>query len=475
MRIPLLLGLAIFCLNLSAQESPDSLRFRPDAYVQAVGKQAEKLDEKLTRENQKVLRKWERQRTKLLRQLAQKDAATAQLLKARFDQQADQFKKALENPTESLAQYLPGLDSLQTSLSFLQSDQLSSVTSKMDAKLLGNATEKLQSLKQQLAGTERIEQMLKEQQQALRGKLESLGLLRSLKSMNKTLYYYQAQVAEYKTLLKDHKKATRKGLALLQKTKLFQDFMRRNSQLASLFRLPGDPNDPNVAASLAGLQTRAQVNGLIQQQIANAGPGAAAQLRSNISQAQSQLNSLKEKVLKLGGSSSDMAMPDGFRPNTEKTKSFLRRLELGTNFQSQRARGWMPTRTDIGLSIGYKFRPSIIVGIGSSYRLGWGTDIRHIRVTHQGLSLRSFIDVKLKGSFWMTGGYERNQIAEATPEGVPTGTWGWQSSGLIGVSKVVSLQSKFFKKTKLMLLWDFLRHQQKATGQAIVLRVGYGF
>ena len=93
--------------------------------------------------------------------------------------------------------------------------------------------------------------------------------------MNKTLYYYQAQVAEYKTLLKDHKKAARKGLALLKKTKLFQDFTRRNSQLASLFRLPGDPNDPNAAASFAGLQTRAQVNGLIQQQIANAGPGAA--------------------------------------------------------------------------------------------------------------------------------------------------------------------------------------------------------
>ena len=122
MRIPLLLGLAFFCLNLSAQESPDSLRFRPHAYIQAVGKQAEKLDEKLTRENQKVLRKWERQRTKLLRQLAQKDAAAAQQLQARFDQQADQFKKTLENPTESLGQYLPGLDSLQTSLSFLQSD-----------------------------------------------------------------------------------------------------------------------------------------------------------------------------------------------------------------------------------------------------------------------------------------------------------------------------------------------------------------
>jgi hypothetical protein len=44
--------------------------------------------------------------------------------------------------------------------------------------------------------------------------------------------------------LKDHKKAERKAIELLSKTKLFKDFMRKNSMLASLFRLPGDQNDP---------------------------------------------------------------------------------------------------------------------------------------------------------------------------------------------------------------------------------------
>ena len=299
-------------------------------------------------------------------------------------------------------------------------------------------------------------------------------MLRSLKSMNKTLYYYQVQVNEYKSYLKDHQKAVRRGLAMLRKTKPFQDFMRSNSQLASLFRLPGDPNDPAQAASLSGLQTRAQVNALIQQQVANGGPNAAAQVRANIAQAQSQLNTLKDKVLKLGGGSSDMAMPDGFKPNTERVKSFFNRLETSVNMQSQRARGWLPTRSDIGLSIGYKFRPNIVAGFGGSYRVGWGQSIQRLRITHQGISLRSFVDVKLKGSFWLTGGYEQNQIAETDSEGVLTGGWAWQPSGLVGLSKVVSMRSKYLKKTKLMLLWDFLRHQQKAPGQAIVFRVGYG-
>lgn len=475
MRILISWVLAIYCLNLSAQESQDSVAFRPEAYLKAVSQQVEKVQSKLSQENQRVLRKWQRQEVKLLRQIRRVDSAAALDLQQQFNQQAATLNRTLQQPTEKLGQYVPSLDSLQSSLKFLESGQLATLKDKLDPILLGSANEKLQTLKNQLAGSHSIEQLLKEQQQLLRSKLESLGMLRSLKSMNKTLYYYQAQVNEYKSYFKDHKKATRKGLAMLQKTKPFQDFMRRNSELASLFRLPGDPNDPAQAASLASLQTRAQVNALIQQQVANGGPNAAAQVRANIAQAQSQLGTLKDKVLKLGGGSSDMAMPDGFRPNPYKTKSFLQRIELGFNIQSQRARGWLPTRSDIGLSIGYNFRPNIVAGIGGSYRMGWGQSIQRLRITHQGISLRSFVDVKLKGSFWLTGGYEQNQVAEADGEGVLTGEWGWQPSGLVGFSKVVSMRSKYLKKTKLMLLWDFLRHQQKAPGQAIVFRVGYNF
>jgi hypothetical protein len=51
----------------------------------------------------------------------------------------------------------------------------------------------------------------------------------------------------------------------------------------------------------------------------------------------------------------------------------------------------------------------------------------------------------------------------------------WQKSGLVGVSKIVSIKSKFFKKTKLQLLWDFLSYQQMPRTQPIKFRVGYNF
>ncbi len=253
--------------------------------------------------------------------------------------------------------------------------------------------------------------------------------------------------------------------------------MRKNSQLASLFRLPGDPNDPGAQASLAGLQTRAQVNQLIQQQIGSA-PVAMQQFQQNVQDAQSQLNQLKERLLKVpstGGDLGEADMPEGFKPNDQKTKSFFKRLELGANMQSQKASGFFPTTSDIGLSLGYKLNDKSILGMGASYKVGWGTGFRDIEISHQGLGLRSFVDWKLKGSFWISGGYEMNYRSEFENIDLLKDMNAWQQSGLLGLSKVVSLKTKFFKKTKLQLLWDFMSYEQVPRTQPLVFRVGYNF
>jgi hypothetical protein len=51
----------------------------------------------------------------------------------------------------------------------------------------------------------------------------------------------------------------------------------------------------------------------------------------------------------------------------------------------------------------------------------------------------------------------------------------WQQSGLLGISKIVSLKTKFFKKTKLQVLWDMLSYHQVPRTQAVKFRVGYSF
>ncbi|TXJ29017.1 MAG: hypothetical protein E6Q24_04895 [Chitinophagaceae bacterium] len=379
--------------------------------------------------------------------------------------------------TKKLRQYIPSLDTLSISLKFLeQNPQLMVIAEKGPAKL-EEAMSKVSGLQNQFQKAEEIKKFIKERKQYLKEQLGKFGLTNKLKKLNKQAYYYSAQVNEYKQILKDHKKSEQKAIELLSQTKLFRDFMRDNSQLTSLFRLPGgNAGNAPGAGSLAGLQTRAQVNNLIQQQITAGGPNAQAQFSQNMQQAQSKLNELKSKINKFGnGSSDDLDMPDGFKPNKQKTKKIFQRIELGANIQSQKSNGYFPVTSDIALTAGYKLNDNSIVGMGASYKMGWGENIQNIRITHQGIGLRSFVDIKLRGSFWISGGYEMNyrsgfqRIAELRNRSA------WQESGLIGMSKILDLRSKMLKKTKVQLLWDFLSYRQVPKPPALVFRIGYTF
>jgi hypothetical protein len=294
---------------------------------------------------------------------------------------------------------------------------------------------------------------------------------------NKEVYYYSAQLKEYKDILNEPDKLIQKGLSLLNKLPAFTQFMKQNSELASLFRLPDNYGTPQ---SLAGLQTRSQVQQQIQTQLAGGGPNAQQYLQQNLQAAQSQLNQLKDKMNKLGGSSSgDMEMPD-FKPNNQRTKSFWQRLEYGTNIQTAK-NNFFPTTTDLGLSVGYKLTDKSVVGVGASYKMGWGKDIKNIVISSQGMGLRSYMDIKLKGSFFASGGLEYNYqpVNGDSLASTSTMNWkdvsSWQQSGLVGVSKIISVKSKFFKKTKLQLMWDFLSYQQVPRTQPVKFRVGYNF
>lgn len=441
-------------------------------YLEQVNAKAGRLEQKLDKQSQKIIAQFLKQENKLKRKLARKDSAAATAVFGDAKERYNGLQQKLVG-TQNLQQYIPSLDTLSSSLKFLQQNpQLMSITKDGPAKLK-EAMNKVNSLQSELQKAEEIKKFLKERKQYLKDQLNKLGLAKELKKLNKQAYYYSAQVNEYKQLLKDHKKAEQKAIELLSKTKLFKDFLRKNSQLASLFRLPGDPNDPTAMVSLAGLQTRAQVNGLIQQQVAAGGPSAQAQFSQNMQQAQGQLNELKSKLTKLGGRDEGLDMPDGFKPNGQRTKSFFQRIELGANIQSQKSNGYFPVTSDIALTAGYKLNDNSIIGIGMSYKMGWGENIRNIKITHQGIGLRSFIEWKLKGSFWLAGGYEMNyrsgfgQFAELRDRSA------WQESGLIGLSKVVDLRSKILKKTKVQLLWDFLSYRQVPRTSAVVFRIGY--
>ena len=452
-----------------------------NASLDVIEKKYKGLEASLQKQTEKLLQRMQRKEAKLHKAMSAKDS-TANAL---FAGSAARYK-ALEAKLKSgesikdkfpLKEYIPGLDSVHSATRFLEQAK---------DKLPAGQLEKVQALNDQLKSFESklqqandIKAFIKERQQQLKAEVEKLNLTKQFTSLNKEAYYYSQRLQEYKALINDRKKLEEKALATLRELPAFKNFLQKNSYLAQLFGTPSDLGSP---AALAGLQTRAQVGSIISQRMGMGGAATdnhnvpqadpSSMMQQQIQAAQAQLNQLKDKVNQLGGGgSSDLDMP-AFKPNQQKTKSFWQRLEYGANLQTAGTSGLLPATMDIGLSLGYKLNDKSVIGIGGSYKLGLGKPVSHMELSNQGIGIRSFLDVKLKGSIWITGGYEYNYLQAFKDLSTIRNLDVWQKSGLIGLTKKFKAGKK---DGKLQLLWDFLSYSQVPRGQAIKFRIGYNF
>jgi hypothetical protein len=474
MRSRLVIAIIVLVFSSRLVIAQDSIRNLSEQlsskYIAAAKDKAGEIANKLGKKSQKALSQFKKKEDKIIRKLAKIDSSKAVQLATSAKTKYEALETRLKNPGK-IKQYIRGLDSMSTSLSFLASNSEFLSRAKEIKEKAGSALSKVDELKVQLQKAEDIKAFLRERKRQLKEHLEKLGFPKELKQLNKQAYYYAQQIKEYKDLLNNPRKIEKKVLELLPKTKWFQEFFRKNSMLASLFRLPGNSGDPNTTANLTGLQTRAQVNSLIQTQIAAGGPDAMEQFRKNMQGAQLQLNDLKSKINQ-SGIDGDGEMPD-FKPNSQKTKSFFKRWEYGFNIQSQKGNNFFPATSDIALFGGFKIDDKRVIGIGASYKLGLGNGWNNIRLTHQGIGLRSYIDWKFSGSFLLTGGYEQNyrsafrNIAQLNNNNSNS----WQQSGLIGIGKKYKAGKKL--NGRMQLLWDFLSYRQIPRTQPVIFRIGF--
>lgn len=470
-----LLLLSVGCCYAQTQSTASGIDL-PARFLNRIQGKLTNLDDQLTKQTQKYLERMARREEKLRKKLSKMDSAGAKSLFAGSTQQYTALfqRLAAEKGSQRLplmGEYKPYADSLQGMLKYLQANP-----GKLNTAGLQNSLGQLQTIQAKMQTADQIKDYVRQRKQQIAQYIQqhsSLGsvLGKDYQAWNQEAYYYSRQMQQYKDMLNDPDKIEKQALALLGKLPAFQSFMQSNSELAGMFGLPSA--SPAPAQALAGLQTRDQVTSLIGRQVSAAGSGGMAAIQNNIQSAQEQIKSLKEKLANLGGGSSDMDVPD-FRPNQQKTKTFWRRLEFGANFQTTRT-NYFPVTTDLGLSTGYKLNDRSTIGLGASYKVGWGTGIQHIAFSSQGVGLRSYLDIKIKGSFSATGGFEYNYAVPIQSVQQLRQLDNWSKSGIIGVSKTVSMKTRVFKKTKIQLLWDFLSYQQIPRTQPVLFRIGYDF
>lgn len=460
------------CFGQDSLSKVDKLIAFPDKLFAALDKKSRGIESKLDRQTQKYLARLQKQEEKLKRKLIRRDSAFALSLFGDVEATYTELKKRGGEGGPLSQVYSSRLDSLSTGLRFLKEGTITSVA---NHPAIDKSLSQYKSLQGKLNASEQIKKQVLQRQQLLKEQFQRLGMVKELKKFRKEVYYYQARVREYKELWEDPSKLEKKLLEALVKLPLFKDFFARNSQLGQLFALPGSNSSGASPASLQGLQTRAFVDQLIADRFGS-GSAVTQALQQNVQSAQGQLSALKDKAASLGSGSfgngeEDMEMPH-FTPNSQKTKSFLKRLEWGGNIQSQKAKHFFPVTSDIGISLGYRLNDKSVVGVGGAYKIGWGSGFRNISITHQGVGLRSYMDWQLKkGGLYISGGYELNYRSLISSINQLRGYSAWQRSGLVGLSKKYKVSKKL--KGSVQLLWDFLSYEQVPRAQPLLFRVGY--
>jgi hypothetical protein len=460
----------------------DKISNFPSKLLSRISGQNANLNQQLTRQTEKYLQKMARKEARLRAQLYKTDSAKAAALYPNDPQQQyatfiQKFRQDSSRLFSSMGpEYLPKVDSVNGMLGFLAKNPSLLKGGVPEQAQVQAALAQFQQLQAKLQEADAIKQFIQARKAQIQQCLSQYthlptGVSNTLQSYNKEAYYYAEQIREYRQMLNDPDKMIQTALGLVSKLPAFNGFMKQNSFLAGLFTVPAGYDNPDGPAP--GFQTRDQVMGMIKSQIGQGGGGGgAAAIQNSLNTAKQDIDNLHNKLSSLGGGSSDIDMPN-FIPNDQHNKSLFKRLEYGTYFQTTPATTYYPSYSDLGLTLSYNLGHSNNIGIGASYKLGLGQPVQHIALSSQGVGLRSFIDINLKKSFSLTGGYELNYLTPFSSFQDIRLLSRWTPSGLIGVSKTVSMKSTVFKKTQVSVLWDFLSYQQVPQTQPFVFRVGY--
>lgn len=271
------------------------------------------LNTRLEQHAHKYLQKLERKEAALKRKFMKIDSVTAKQLFEGTAQQYARSSASLTNASGATGRaagaYLPNVDSLKSSLSFLQQNK--ALLSGEEAKKVTSSLQQLQQMQGKLQQADAAKAFIQYRKQQIKEVLSRYtqlpkSITQTYQRYNKDLYYYSTQVQEYKDMLNDPDKMFTKALSLLNKLPAFQSFLQQHSELAGLFAVPASYG---AGQSLAGMQTRNDVQLLMQAQYASAGPNVNQMLQQNMQAAQAQLNQLKDRINKLGSAGAEMDMP----------------------------------------------------------------------------------------------------------------------------------------------------------------------
>ena len=226
----ILLSLAVISFAQQLDTTIDRITQFPNRLFAKLKNKTDRLDEQLTHQTEKYLAHLAKKEKKLQKKLYAKDSLAANNLFAGSQEKylalEQKIKNVSDNENKALSgEYLPYVDSLKGSLSFLQKNQKLLGASPDIQNKIGGSLGSFNQLQSKLQVSEEVKEFIRQRKQLIRETLSryenSLGLNKYMDEYNRQVYYYSQQVREYKETLNDPDKLEQKALVLLNKLPAF--------------------------------------------------------------------------------------------------------------------------------------------------------------------------------------------------------------------------------------------------------------
>jgi len=455
--------------TIKAQEE-SAVITQGNRYVSLKIKSLYKLNDRLERQQQRLLKKLRRKEYRLLAKLKDKDS----LAYTRISHQPltyDSISKLADSDSATLAKNAvrrnPAIDSLKAINAFLQNK---------GSTALPSTNTQLAQLQGQLNYRNYINDLIAQRTNNIKS-LTANSNIPVLTSIEKQVYYAKQKMSVFKQMEDDPSMAEDKAMEYLQGTEGFDKYMDKATAGPNSMQNLG-PDATSAALQKMGLQTKQQVQSALQQRFGSNLSGLSQKMGDQIKAFQDKtqdLNNAKQTLQSLK-QIKDIHKPS-FKINKMRGLPFWKRIEKQYNFQTTRAIvDGQPAILQLSAMAGYRQSPRLTYGLGLVEATGLGQSWTNLRLSFQGLGLRSYASWQWQYGIGAYAGYERlyKQAAFSAGSAVPDtltpsphSTASYSESVLIGLTKTYHINSKW--NGQVQLLYD-IWWQQKGLQSPILIR-----
>jgi hypothetical protein len=390
-----------------------------------------------------------------------------------FDSIANIEKKNL--PASSLK--LPRIDSLNAINKFISGK---APTNQNAEKATSEFGDQLKEQKNKLAGNQQVNGLI-EQRLAF---LKSLNTnpktkLKGLGGMDKQVFYAKSKIQALKEISEDPSKVEEQALEYLQGEEGF-DKLLQNASGNNSNALAGKSVDE---LERMGYQTKRQMTAQLQGKL---GSGLSTVQQNMAAQVKDYSDKLKDvksiqttiKQTKQSATQFKNTEKPAFKVNLMRGKPFMQRIEKQFNWQANRAAlDGKPATLQLSGMAGFRHTPKLSYGLGLALITGLGQNWNHVKISFEGLGLRSYAAWQWQYGIGAYVGYERTykQAAFITSQGEIISSEynnhnksAYNDAVLVGLTKSYKLNDKL--NGSIQVLYD-IWWKEKGLKTPIQLRI----